>query len=64
MTQYNGITTGSSTPNLKNILMQNLVFMNDYPTASTGNLLFQGAQNGSVINPLQVTLDNVTFPLP
>lgn len=54
--------SGTLTPNFQNILMQNLVFVNDYATASTGTLQFTGAVNGSTINPLTVTLDNVTFP--
>jgi len=54
--------TGTLTPSFTNILLQNLVFMNDYTTASTGTLQFTGAVNGATINPLQVTLDNVTFP--
>jgi hypothetical protein len=58
--------TGTLTPNFTNILLQNLVFVNDYTTASTGTVQFTGADNAGVspeiINPLQVTLDNVTFP--
>ncbi len=55
--------TGTLTPNFNNILIQNVVFMNDYTTtASSGTAQFTGAVNGTTINPLQVTLDNVTFP--
>ncbi|WP_263418287.1 pectinesterase family protein [Terriglobus albidus] len=54
--------TGTQTPNFQNILMQNLVFLNNATTASAGSLQFTGAANGSTINPLIVTLDNVTFP--
>jgi len=54
--------SGTLTPDFTNILLQNLVFVNDYTTASTGTLQFTGAANGTTINPLQVTLDNVTFP--
>lgn len=52
--------SGSLTPNFNNILMQNLVFLND--ASGAGTLQFTGAVNGAVINPLMVTLDNVTFP--
>jgi sugar lactone lactonase YvrE len=52
--------TGTLTPNFKNILMQNLAFVND--ASSAGTLQFTGASNGGTINPLQATLDNVTFP--
>jgi sugar lactone lactonase YvrE len=64
-TLYN-TNAGTMTPDYKNILLQNLVFANDYPTASAGTLQFTGADNTSVspavVYPLQVTLDNVTFP--
>jgi pectin methylesterase-like acyl-CoA thioesterase/sugar lactone lactonase YvrE len=52
--------SGTLTPNFNNILMQNLVFLND--ASSAGGLQFTGAVNGATINPLVVTLDNVTFP--
>jgi sugar lactone lactonase YvrE len=52
--------TGTQTPNLKNILIQNVAFLNDDST--TGNAQFTGAVNGTTINPLYVILDNVTFP--
>jgi hypothetical protein len=57
--------TGTSTPNFKNILLQNVVIQND--DSSTGTVQFTGAVNpptgtATTINPLQVTLDNVTFP--
>lgn len=61
-------TAGSDTPNFTNILMQNLVFVNDDSTTNTGTLEFTGAVNPlppatpTIINPLNVTLDNVTFP--
>ena len=54
--------SGTLTPNFQNLLLQNLVFANDYPTASAGTLQFTGAVNGTTVNPLIVTLDNVTFP--
>jgi hypothetical protein len=54
--------SGTLTPNFTNILMQNLVFMNDSPSSGAGTVQFTGAVNGATINPLQVTLDNVTFP--
>lgn len=54
--------SGTLTPNFQNILMQNLVFLNDAKTAGAGSLQFTGAANGTTINPLIVTLDNVTFP--
>ena len=60
-------SSGDSTnefPNYKNILMQNIVFMND--ASSTGTVEMTGEYNTNsgipVINPLYVTLDNVTFP--
>jgi sugar lactone lactonase YvrE len=50
-------------PNFKNILMQNVIFMND--NSSTGTVELTGEYNTNngtpVINPLYVTLDNVTF---
>jgi sugar lactone lactonase YvrE len=52
--------TGTLTPNFKNILMQNIVFVND--AAGTGTVQFTGASNGATTNLLQVTLDNATFP--
>ncbi len=50
---------GTLTPNFKNILLQNLRFSNQGPTA-TGSFTFLGANNNGTINPLIVTLDNVT----
>ena len=47
--------TGSATPNFNNILLQNLTFLTE------GRVQFTGAVNGSTINPLMVTLDNVGF---
>jgi hypothetical protein len=56
---YNS-NTGTSTPNFKNILLQNLTFL------TAGTVQFTGADNTTpvpaVINPLQATLDNVSFP--
>jgi polygalacturonase/sugar lactone lactonase YvrE len=52
--------SGTNTPNFKNILLQNLRFSNQGPTA-TGLVQFLGASNNGVINPLGVTLDNVTM---
>ena len=51
---------GTLTPNYKNILLQNLRFSNQGPVA-TGSFTFLGASNNGTINPLQVTLDNVTI---
>jgi sugar lactone lactonase YvrE len=48
-------TPGTLTPNFKNILMQNLSFL----TAGTVGLT--GASNNGVVNPLMVTMDNVSF---
>ena len=60
-------STGDSTsqfPSFQGILMQNLVFAND--ASSQGSVELTGefnSNNGTaVINPLGVTLDNVTFP--
>lgn len=52
--------SGTLTPNFNNILMQNLVFLNG--ASSAGGLQFTGAVNGTTVNPLMVTLDNVSFP--
>ncbi|MGA2352483.1 MAG: pectinesterase family protein [Terracidiphilus sp.] len=65
-------SSGDSTtefPNYKNILMQNIVFMND--DSGTGTVEMTGEYNTNlnptngtpspVINPLYLTLDNVTF---
>ncbi|MGB6545324.1 MAG: pectinesterase family protein [Candidatus Acidiferrales bacterium] len=49
--------TGTLTPNFKSILMQNLAFL----TAGTVGLT--GADNNGVINPLILTLDNVSFAM-
>jgi sugar lactone lactonase YvrE len=48
-------TTGSATPNFKNILMQNLTFLTE------GTVQFTGSSNNGTVFPLQVTLDNVSF---
>jgi polygalacturonase/sugar lactone lactonase YvrE len=48
-------TPGTLTPNYKNILMQNLSFL----TAGTVGLT--GSSNNGVVDPLMVTLDNVSF---
>jgi polygalacturonase len=57
---------GSMTPNVHNILLQNLIFLNDATNPSSGTVQFTGTNtvvNGvTIINPLQITLDNVTFP--
>ena len=49
-------TTGASSPNFTNILMQNLTFL------TTGTAQFTGTNNNGAIFPLGVTLDNVSFP--
>jgi polygalacturonase/pectin methylesterase-like acyl-CoA thioesterase len=59
-------SSGDSTslfPNYNNILMQNLVFATDNGTAGTVELTGEfNTNNGSpVINPLGITMDNVTF---
>ena len=51
---YNA-NTGTLTPNFKNILMQNLLFV------TTGTVGLTGANNNGVVNPLGVTMDNVSF---
>jgi len=48
-------TTGSSSPNFKNILIQNNTFLTE------GTAQFTGTNNSGNIFPLQVTLDNVGF---
>jgi sugar lactone lactonase YvrE len=54
--------SGTLTPNFNNILLQNLTFVNDASSTTPGTVQFTGAVNGTIVNPLQVTLDNVTFP--
>ena len=49
-------TTGTNLPNLQNILMQNLTFL------TVGTAQFTGTNSNGTIYPLQVTLDNVSFP--
>ena len=49
-------TTGTLSPNFNNILMQNLTFL----TAGTAQLT--GTSNNGTVYPLQITLDNVSFP--
>jgi polygalacturonase len=55
---------GSNTPNVSNILLRNLAFMND--AGSSGTVQFTGTNtvvNGVTLTfPLGITLDNVTFP--
>ena len=48
-------TTGSASPNFKNILLQNLTFLTE------GTMQFTGTNNNGAVFPLQVTLDNVNF---
>ncbi|MFY9852885.1 MAG: Ig-like domain repeat protein, partial [Terracidiphilus sp.] len=49
-------TTGTELPNLNNILMQNLTFI------TAGTAQFTGTSSGTTVYPLQVTMDNVSFP--
>jgi len=49
-------TTGTSSPNFNNILLQNLTFL------TAGTAQFTGTSNNGTVYPLQVTLDNVSFP--
>ncbi len=49
-------TTGTESPNIENILMQNLTFL------TAGTAQFTGTSNNGTIYPLQITLDNVSFP--
>ena len=49
-------TTGTSSPNFENILMQNLTFLTE------GTVQFTGTNNNGTVFPLQLTLDNVSFP--
>jgi sugar lactone lactonase YvrE len=48
-------TPGTLTPNFKNILLQNLTFL------TAGSIGLTGASNNGTVNPLGVTLDNVSF---
>ena len=49
-------TTGTESPNLENILMQNLTFL------TAGTAQFTGTSNNGTLYQLGVTLDNVSFP--
>jgi sugar lactone lactonase YvrE len=49
-------TTGTESPNLENILMQNLTFL------TAGTAQFTGTSNNGTVYQLGVTLDNVSFP--
>ncbi|MGA9667657.1 MAG: Ig-like domain repeat protein [Terracidiphilus sp.] len=49
-------TTGTLSPNLTNILMQNLTFLTE------GTAQFTGTNNNGTVFPLQLTLDNVSLP--
>ena len=49
-------TTGTSSPNFNNLLMQNLTFL------TAGTAQFTGTSNNGAVYPLQLTLDNVSFP--
>ena len=49
-------TTGTASPNLENILMQNLTFLTE------GTAQFTGTNNNGAVFPLGITLDNVSFP--
>ena len=49
-------TTGTESPNFNNILLQNLTFL------TAGTAQFTGTSSGATVFPLQVTLDNVSFP--
>jgi polygalacturonase/sugar lactone lactonase YvrE len=51
-------TTGTLAPDLQNILMQNLAFL------TAGTAQFTGTSDNSTVYPLQLTLDNVSFPSP
>jgi polygalacturonase len=56
--------SGSNTPDVYNILMRNLAFLND--AGGVGTVQFTGTDTvvggTTFIYPLQITLDNVTFP--
>ncbi|HSY34752.1 MAG TPA: Ig-like domain repeat protein [Acidobacteriaceae bacterium] len=49
-------TTGSVAPNFKNILMQNIAVL------TAGTVQLTGTSDGGMVYPLQLTLDNVSFP--
>ena len=49
-------TTGTESPNFNNILMQNLTFL------TAGTAQFTGTNNNGAVFPLQITMDNVSFP--
>jgi hypothetical protein len=67
-TPYYSSSDGTKNPNFNSILMQNLVFLNDAGKSGTvemdGFYSSNGDINGgsAVINPLGLTMDNVTFP--
>lgn len=58
-------SAGSNTPDVSNILLKNLAFLND--AGGSGSVQFTGTDttvNGQTyIYPLQITLSNVTFPV-
>ncbi len=47
--------TGTLTPNFTNILLQNLTFL------TSGTVGLSGASNNGTVNPLGITMDNVSF---
>lgn len=49
-------TTGTAAPNLENILFQNLTFL------TAGTVQLTGTSDSGTVYPLQLTLDNVSFP--
>jgi len=57
-------TAGSNTPNVSNIMFQNLAFLND--ANSFGTVQFTGTNTvvsgKTITNPLGLTLSNVSFP--
>jgi polygalacturonase len=67
-TPYYDSTDGTESPNYTNILLQNLVFLNDAGKSGTVELDGYYNSNGDVsggsaiTNPLNIIMDNVTFP--
>lgn len=59
-TPYYSSGNHSTAPNINDILLQNIHVLSSAKYGA-GKLVFRGYRNGSVVNPLKMTLDNVVF---
>ena len=59
-TPYYSSGNHSTAPNINDILLQNIHVLSSAKFGA-GKLVFRGYRNGSVVNPLKMTLDNVVF---